>query len=139
MMLDVKDMPPAVTVAADHALSALERDPQALLEVDGGPVGATADIVVGMLIGFDGQREGWVRLERALPDVYAPLAPTLRQMLADPERYPVSSPSVRTARYALRSGWSRIALSAEDVPGVAPNRRGQVELLVLRYRRRMDS
>lgn len=112
--------------------------PEMLLETDGGPVGARADVVLARLLGPDDQvmDDMWLT-DRAVPAVWrSPIMPKLT--LAEPD--PVDIPSVREAEYVLQSGYVEMWIAQPELlpPGVVvrpPDFRARV--LYVRYRRRL--
>lgn len=118
-----------------RAYDTLAWQPESLLEVDGGPLGFKADVILARLIGFDDQIvDDTLRLSRVEPELRVPIMPRLTRVDVD-----VSVPSMRTARYVLQSGYATLKISPEVAipPGVKfgpPD--FLTTLLFLRYRRR---
>lgn len=117
------------------AYGTLDNDPQVLLEGDGGPVGAEADVIMARLLGFDDQivEDGW-RLRRVEPVLFMPIMPVLRLTTATEPGLTLP----RTAEYVLQSGWARCPIAAEYAPPdvqVGPPT-FTFDVLYVRYRRR---
>lgn len=122
--------------AIDMAYARIDRDPQSLLETDGGPVGATASIVVARLYGHDGQIDREIRLTEALRIVEVPIPRPLHLMASPPGPHESIDP-LRTARYNLQSGWAEVPLDPMWAPPDMPRdpMTDLVTVLCLRYKR----
>lgn len=120
----------------DRLMRTIENDPQVLLEVDGGPVGMTADIILATLYGFDEQIDGKWRIPSVTPDLLRPL--NHRLTLDTPDGPP--SPTFPVARYVLQSSYASLKVSPvslplpADVKIVPPDFLATV--LVVRYKRK---
>lgn len=112
----------------------INADPRVLLEVDGGPVGQIADVILARLYGFDEQVDQDVRLRDVRPDVLVPI-PQRPAMTVDPDW---TVPSFRAARYVLQSNFARMNLAPEYAPpDVTPGPPAfLVSVLFVRYKRR---
>jgi hypothetical protein len=128
----LRDWSPEFTTLVDMAYRRMTRDPEYLLEHDGGLVGVTADYVVARLIGYDEQVERTMLLHEVLPELRLPFVPTTRTLLSEADP---SLPDFRTARYVLQSGYATGEVRGEWCPG-GPPRRGFGTVLCLRYKRR---
>lgn len=90
----------------------------------GGPVGATADIVVARLFGFDGGIDREVMLTHAMQVVE----------IAEPK--PVTTPLATSHRvYHLHNGYARTLVDARLAPDATRTFFDRSSLLCLRYRR----
>lgn len=122
----------------ERMLATIEGDPQVLLETDGGPVGATADIVLALLYGFDEQVDAYWRLNGPVPWMLR--RPIIRRLTAvQPDDDPTDA-TLRTADYRLQSSYARTTIAdprllPPDVKLAPPM--FECSVLLVRYRRRV--
>lgn len=121
----------------ERAYRTLERDPQVLLERDGGPVGLDADLFHARLLGFEDEivTEMWVR--GAEPTILMPILRRPVVLRADAASLRYEMEPSRVARYELQSGFVTLSVSAEYDPPVERLRPDfTARVAYLRYRRR---
>lgn len=119
-----------------HLYAVIDHTPELLLDADGGPVGATADIILARLLGFDDEIvDDSLRLGRVeqvwLKAIPQQFSVTAVELTADIE-------PLRTAEYVLQSCYAQMAVASMLLP---PEMRGdsptfQTSVLAVRYRRR---
>lgn len=122
-------------IARDKAYRTIERDPQILLEGDGGPGSMQAEVYMARLFGFEDEivADG-VRLRRPEPVYFMPISSGPAWMRADEDMQPAP---IRTASYVMQSGFALVTLAAEYAPpGVTLRDDFTFRVLYLRYRRR---
>jgi hypothetical protein len=122
----------------NNAYAHLDAQPESLLETDGGPVGISADVYMGRMIGPDDQVISDVRLPSAVPEWLMPIAPPLR-VFGGAEVGSLPYVPMGAARYVLQSGYATMALDGMYAPkDVTPDpRSNQFTVVFLRYRRRL--
>ena len=121
----------------ERAYRALDRDPQILLERDGGPVGLDADLFHARFLGFEDEivREMWV--PRAEPTILMPIPQRPIWSAVDAASVHWEMEVSRVARYELQSGYVTLSVAAEYDPPVEKLRPDfTARVAYLRYRRR---
>jgi hypothetical protein len=111
-------------------------DPRMLLEVDGGPVGRKADIILARLYERDDQSVRDMRLTRVEPEILVPL-PFRSRGRVDP--MPDAFEMPKAARFVLQSSFAEMKMAAEYAPPwltVGPPD-FLFSVLFVRYRRRV--
>lgn len=113
MKLDEK----VVMSVREHLRAMIYREPEFLLEQDGGPVGLQADLIMADLVGEDNQ------VELSLIDLQVPsgLPDTLRIPVPSPELsaiedgdvIPFHDPRLIVATYVLQSSWASVEILAD--------------------------
>ena len=121
----------------EKAYRTIDRDPQVLLEQDGGPVGLDADLFHARLIGFEDEivKEMWIR--GAEPTILLPIPQRPLVLATDAETVRWEMEPSRVARYELQSGFAALSVSGEYDPPVEKLRPDfTARIAYLRYRRR---
>lgn len=125
----------AEPVFREKAYRTIERDPQILLEGDGGPGSVQAEVYMARLYGYDDEivADG-LRLPRPEAVYLMPIMSQPAWMRADEDMQPAL---IRTATYVLQSGFALVKLAPEYAPpGVTLGDDFTFRVLYLRYRRR---
>lgn len=112
----------------------INADPRVRLEVDGGPVAQTADVILARFYGFDEQVDRDLRLTDVRPDLLFPI-PQRPTIHIDSDW---TVPTMPVARYVLQSSFARMNLAPEYAPpDVRPGPPDfLVSVLFVRYKRR---
>lgn len=114
----------------------INHDPRVLLEVDGGPAGMKADVVLARLYGFDEQVDHTWRIREVLPDLRVPI-PQRLNLASFSDESPIA-PAFRVAEYVLQSNYATCRMAPEYAPPDAhpgpPD--FMFSVLFVRYKRR---
>lgn len=115
----------------ERAERCINNDPSVLLEQEGGPVGATADVILARLYGFDEQVDHDWRIRSVAPVLLAPIVEPLALVES-----PVTYSPLRTAEYHLQSNYAEMRMDARySPPDVTLGPDFMFRILFVRYRR----
>ena len=138
------DMTPSWTeveqVLRAHMEAVVNNDPRILLEVDGGPVSRTADIILATLYGLDEQVDEEMRLHRVEPVLLRAIPQRLSIALPEDDMTAMTASSFKTAEYRLQSSYATLNVSPLVMPLPDDVKVGPPEFLAsvlwVRYKRR---
>lgn len=125
-------------IMRERAYRTIERDPQILLETNGGPVGLDADLIYARLIGFEDEvvQDG-LRLSEAVATLRVPIPRRPLFVREDADSVLWETEPTRVALYELQSGFATLSVSGEYLPPVEQLRPDNTaRVAYLRYRRR---